>query len=299
MSRNRKNAIRMKPVDIVFEVANYTLLMMLNIIMLYPILYTISVSISDPHAVEMGKIWLYPIGFSPKAYEKIISDSAFLNSYLNTVIYSASGTIVSVLLLSITAYPLSISTLKGRGKITLFFAITMFFGGGLIPTYLVIKGLGMLDTIWAIILPGAMSTWYIVLCRTFFQGISPSLRESAQIDGANEWIILFKIVMPLSKALLAVMALYVIVGQWNSYFGPFIYLNDMDKFPVQLILRRILVEGKSMNQGKNMTANAARLTTPETIRAAAIMVTITPIMCIYPFVQKYFVKGIMIGSIKG
>lgn len=296
-----QSAIRPTAGDRVFSVCNYAFLILLNIIMLYPIIYTFSISISDQLAVQRQEIWLYPVGFTLQAYKEIIADGGLLRAYANTILYSVVATGISVTLLCLTAYPLSVPGLKWKGQITFYFAVTMFFGGGMIPSYLLIRSLGMLNTMWAVVLPGALSTWYIVLCRTFFQGIPGALRESAQLDGASEWVILFRIIIPLSKALLAVMALYVVVGQWNSYFGPFIYLSDEKKFPLQVALRKLLTTAKLTNQeGQTMNYESiANQTTPQTLRCAAIMVTIAPIMCVYPFVQKYFVKGVMIGSIKG
>ena len=285
--------------DRVFHICNYTVLMLLNICMLYPIVYQLSVSISDPLMVERGMVWLLPKGFSMEAYKEILGDRLFLRSYLNTIIYSASAMVISLVLLCLTAYPLSVRELKWRGPITGFFAFTMFFGGGMIPTYLVIRGLGILNTIWAVILPGALGMWNIILCRTFFQNIPESLRESAMLDGASEVRILVSIVIPLSKALMAVMALYIVVGQWNSYFGPFIYLNDSEKYPLQVVLRSILNTGRTTTENAVTTYEDINKTLPQTLRAAALMVTIIPIMCVYPFLQKYFVKGVMIGSIKG
>ena len=285
--------------EVGFTIGNTLFLLVITVCMLYPFLYTMSVSISDPVFVTKGEILLLPKGLNLESYKVVLREPAFLRSYANTFFYSLTSTVISLLLLLVTAYPLSIKSLKGRNKVTMFFAFTMFFSGGMIPSYLVIRQLHMLDTVWAVILPGALSVWNLILCRTFLQGISESLRESASIDGANDWIILFRIIVPLATPLLAVMALYVVVGQWNNYFGPFLYLSDTKLFPLQVVLRRILAQNKILNDGSLTDPTTASRTVTATLRAAAMMVTVLPIICVYPFLQKYFVKGIMVGAIKG
>ena len=288
--------------DSLFTAVNSVLLFIICCIMLYPFVYTFSISISDPIAVTKGQVRLLPVGFSVDSYKLIMESKLFYRAYWNTFVYSVVGAVISVALLMISAYPLSVKSLKGRKWITLFMTVTMFFSGGMIPTYLVIKNIRMLNTIWAIVLPGALSAWSIVLCRTFIQGIPEALRESALIDGAGEWRILSQIIIPLSKALIAVMALYSVVGQWNNYFGPMLYLTDDQKYPLQLVLRRILVDDLFTSiYGRDGIMRTGSRVPPVTqaIRSACIMLTIAPIVCIYPFLQKYFAKGVMVGSIKG
>jgi ABC-type glycerol-3-phosphate transport system permease component len=281
----------------VFIIFNYLFLLIICVVMLYPFVYTLSVSISDPVAVTKGQVKLLPVGFSAEAYKTVSSYSLFLRSYLNTFLYSVLAAVISIVLLLLSAYPLSIPGLKGRRVITLYLTITMFFGGGMIPFYLVIRNLHMLNTIWAVVLPGALGVWNIILCRTFIQGLPDSLREAAKVDGANEWQILFRVVVPLSKALIAVMCLYTVVGQWNQYFGPMLYLTDDRLYPLQVVLRRMLVDDTL----KSFYGTGALGAQPvaQSIRSASIILIIAPIVCMYPFLQKYFTKGVMIGSIKG
>jgi putative aldouronate transport system permease protein len=286
----------------VFGAVNTFALLLLSSAMLYPFIYTLSISISDPIAVTKGQVKLLPVGFSLGSYQVILASKRFFLAYWNTFVYSMVAAAISIILLMLSSYPLSVKSLKGRKWITLYLTITMFFGGGMIPSYLLIRNLHLLNTIWAIVLPGALSTWYIILCRTFIQGIPESLRESAMIDGASEWRILIQIIIPLTKALIAVMALYSVVGQWNNYFGPMLYLTSDNKYPLQLVLRRLLVDDTMKtfygNEGIRRTANAIQPVS-QAISSASMMLTIAPIVCIYPFLQKYFAKGVMIGSIQG
>lgn len=283
--------------DIMFDSLNYIFLTLMIIVMLYPFLYVLSVSISSPDYVIRGLVTLLPKGFDLSAYKAVFRDTLFVRSYLNTVYYSIAATVVSIILLSLTAYPLSIRSLKGRKFFSMMFLFTMYFSGGMIPSYLVVRNLGMINTIWAIIIPGAISTYYIIICRTFFQNIPDSLRESASIDGANDWLILYRIVLPLSMPLLAIMALYAIVGQWNNFFGPFLYLTDQKMYPVQVVLRRILAFDEMMEAGST-SVDRNKLVVSLSLKSAAIMITVLPIIFSYPLLQKYFVKGVMIGSIK-
>lgn len=283
-----------------FDVFNYLLMILLIIIMLYPFLNVLAVSMSDPQSIAMGKVSWFPRGFNIEGYQLILSSRQTWIAYWNTIVYAFIGTTISLICTSLMAYPLSINNFVAKKFITIYLAITMFFSGGLIPTYLLIRDLGMINTLWVMVIPGAISAWNVIVYRTFFKGISPELRESAYLDGANDITILFKIILPLSKALLATFALFSIVGHWNTWFAALIYLSDENRFPIQMILRRILfIAGPSETHEMAATMISARLVHPRNIQMAVIIVTVAPILCVYPFLQKHFVKGVMIGSIKG
>ena len=295
------------PAAILFNVFNLTFLALIGLTTIFPILYVLFNSFSRLEAVAQFKVVFYPIGFQTRAYRQIFESRFIMRSYLNTIYYSLSGVSFSLLLLVITAYPLSIAEFYGRRFITILFAVTMFFSGGLIPTYLLVKGVGFINTVWALIVPNAIGVFYLVIIRTNFQMLPESLRESARIDGASHLRILFSLVLPLSKAILATMFLFIIVGHWNSFFAPLIYIREIERQPLQVILRDILVRTKMSQmdiahfQGIDMY-NATAHYEPgllEALRAAAVMVAIGPIILVYPFIQKYFVKGVLIGSIKG
>ncbi|HOJ10994.1 MAG TPA: carbohydrate ABC transporter permease [Clostridiales bacterium] len=288
------NKINNKPMNIIIGV----FLLLLDAVMLYPIIYVFSVSISDTFRVIAGDVVLFPKGFSLESYKIILNDTYFTRSYLNTVIYSVLGTFITLMLVTLTAYPLSIRKFRSKKYITYIHVFTMFFGGGMIPTYLVIKSLGLIDTIWAMVLPNAIGVWYLLIFRSFFSDISYSLHESAYIDGANDWIILYKIIIPLSKPVIATISLFTIVAIWNDFFSALLYLNDRNKHPLQMTLRRILLASQ-VTRKENFQAEDLTKTVSLTMKSAAIFITILPIILIYPFIQKHFVKGVMIGSIKG
>lgn len=297
----RSTKVKESTTDRIFNVVLIIVLILLNILMLYPFLYVLSTSISDPGQVMAGNVWLWPVGFDLTAMKQIMQYPLFLNSYLNTILYSVGGTCATLFMTSLTAYPLAQSKFRLRGAIAKIYLFTMFFGGGMIPTYLVYKDLGLVDNIFVMILPGALTAWNIILCRTFFQGIPESLHESAYLDGASDWTILWRIVMPLSKPVLATIALFSMVGIWNDFFTGLIYFNDNTKFPLQLILRMILINA-SMSGNPAESGNVMdfmQRTSTQALKSASIVISIAPIICVYPFIQKYFVKGVMIGSVKG
>lgn len=289
-----------------FDAAIYVILTLLIFACFYPFLYVFSVSISDSVPVASGHVKLLPIGFDTFAYETILGDRTIIRAYANTILYAVSATALTLLLTSLTAYPLALRHFYGRHVLTVFFTVTMFFTGGLIPTFLLIRNLGMLDTIWAIILPGALGMWNIIILRTNFQALPDELREAAYIDGFGNWRILFRIVLPLSKPILATIALFTLVGQWNNFFGPLLYLNSPDKYPLQIILRKLIIIGEMRGEYLESQANelsdagqSDMLGFYESLKMAAIMVSIGPIIAVYPFIQKYFVKGVLVGSVKG
>lgn len=270
---------------------------LLSATFLYPVIYALSMSVSNAKILGARNIKLLPEGFTLQSYEYLLSDGRILRYYLNTVVYAVTGTFVSLLVTSMIAYALSIKSFSGRGFITVFLLITMFFSGGMIATYLLMVDLGLINTIWVMILPG-VGAWSVMIYKTFFSQLPESLKESARIDGANHFVILFRIVIPLSKALLATMALFSIVGFWNDYFGALLYLQNQDMHPIQMLLRKLLVTLDYKDMRFLSQTNRLALTSSRTVKCAAIIITILPVLCVYPFVQKYFAKGVLIGSIK-
>lgn len=283
--------------DRIFLIVDYIILLFVMIITLYPFIYVVSASISDPGALARGEVWLLPKGFSLDAYRRVFDNPQIWNSYYNTIWYVVVGTAINLFMTIITAYPLSRKSFSGRSTIMMLIAFTMFFGGGMVPTYLLIKELGLLNTRWAIVLPGAISTWNLIIMRTFFESIPESLQEAAIIDGCNDISILARIVLPLSMPVIAVMVLFYAVAHWNSYFNALLYLNDQKLYPLQMVLRQILIQLEGNEMIQDLTEG--REATSQTVRYATIIVAIVPIICVYPFLQKYFVKGVMIGAIKG
>ncbi|MBO9606171.1 MAG: carbohydrate ABC transporter permease [Paenibacillaceae bacterium] len=287
-----------------FDAANYLLLILLTLSILVPFVYMFSISVSAPLPIANHQIGLLPKGINWQSYAAVFHDNQIVNAYWNSIRYTALGTFLVLAIGSLTAYPLSLRRFKARTALTLYFTVTMFVSGGLIPAFLNIKSLGMLDTIWAIALPSAFGFWNIIILRTNFQGIPQELYESAFMDGANDWHIFTRIVLPLSKAILATISLFASVGFWNAYFGPLMYLTSPDMQPLTIILRRILIANEVLSSDAVDNANsmfdaAAFLGRTEGIRMATIFVTIGPIVLVYPFIQKYFVKGVLVGSIKG
>ncbi|WP_018755526.1 carbohydrate ABC transporter permease [Paenibacillus terrigena] len=296
----KKNPYKIKePMgDRVFLSVVYVILAIVVLAMLYPFVYVVSVSISDPAEVIAGKVAFFPKGFDLGAFKTMINHPIFFTAYKNTIVYTALGTFFTLFFTAITAYPLSKEKFQMRSFLSKVYLITMFFGGGMIPTYLAYKSLHILDTIWVMVLPGALSAWNIILMRSFFRNIPESLSESAYIDGATDPQILVKIILPLSKPILATIGLFTAVGIWNGYFNALLYLNDTEKYPLQMILRSILVAATFNPSEKDAYAQLNHSAT-ESLKMASIVITTLPIMCIYPFIQKYFVKGLMVGSIKG
>lgn len=287
----------------IFDVFNILFMLLIGVIMLYPFLNVIAVSLSSNDQVMMGNISIIPKDLNLGAYKMVLEDPLVWNSYGNTILYAIGSVVCTLGFTSLLAYPLSVDDFKGKKIITIYLTITMFFGGGLIPTYLWIKQMGLLNTYWVMVLPGCVGAYNVFVFRTFFQGIAKELRESAYIDGANDLVILFRIVLPLSKALLATFTLFTIVGTWNSWFNALIYLNDELKYPLQLVLRRYLFNaadgiGGTMDQAMKMQM-AQMHVNAKSVQMAVIVVAMLPITFIYPFLQKYFAKGVTLGAIKG
>jgi putative aldouronate transport system permease protein len=289
--------IKQSPSGRVFDGLNYFFMLVLAFITLYPFYYVAISSISAGTAVARAAVSVIPIKPTLASYKMMLQDSYFLSSMFNTVKYTIIGTFINLLMSVLCAYPLSISTFSGRKFFTAIIVFTMFFSGGLIPTYLVVKSLGLIDTIWAVVIPGAISTVNMIIIRTFFQGIPSSLKESAYIDGANDIYILIIIILPLSKPVLATMTLFYATGHWNNFFTALLYITDKAKYPLQLFLRNMLISDQMSEQYADISRELDVV--PTTLKYAAIMISSLPIVMVYPFVQRYFVKGVMIGSLKG
>lgn len=289
-------AKRESPSDHVFSAVRTIILVIFCLLILYPIYYMFIVSISDGFSVLRGEVSLYPIGINLDAYKTILSDEYIPRSYLNTVIYTVLGTLISLVMTSLCAYPLSRRNCFGRGAMAMFVVFTMFFDAGMVSNLMVVNSLKIGNTLWAIVLPGAINVWYMVIMRTFFDSIPVEIYESAYIDGANELTIFVRMVLPLSKSIIATMILFYAVGQWNSFFPALIYLNDRELFPMQLVLRNIVLGSDSAGSQSVSTDTAVM---GQNIKYAVIFITVLPILVVYPFAQKYFVKGIMVGSVKG
>ena len=285
----------------VFDGLNILFLCLLSFITLYPIYYLVIVSISDGYYVSRNVVHWYPIGVNFEVYKSILNYNLFMRSYGNTIIYTVVGTVVNLIMTMLCAYPLSRQELYGRKIMTALVTFTMFFSGGLVPLFLQVTSLGLRDSMWALILPGAISTYNMIVMRSFFQNIPAELHESAYLDGANDITVLFRIVLPLSGAMLATMTLFYAVGHWNSYFNALIYLDTREKYPLQLVLRNIVIQGSDtemLNYAGTASETASTIAT-QNYKYAAIVVAILPILMVYPFVQRFFVKGVMIGSLKG
>lgn len=284
----------------IFSIVNYGILLVCSIIALYPLVFTFSMSISDPIFVAQNKIFIFPKGFSLESYKIVFDDSQLLLYYYNTLWYTIVGTSLNVLITLVSAYPLSRKRYFLRNKIMIMITITMFFGGGLIPSFILVNQLGIYNTRWAIILPSAISTWNLILCRTFFQGIPDSLEEASTIDGATQFKIFSKIFLPLSMPIIAVLVLFYAVGHWNSYFSAMLYLPNVALQPMQVYLRKVLIlANTSLTVGDKLPFGSERSMATLQLKYTVIIVATLPILAIYPFLQKYFVQGVMIGSIKG
>lgn len=292
--------------DKIFLALNYLYVTFAFLIVAYPLVYMISASISNPKDVASGAMWLFPKNITFEGYQRVFQDNRIWNGYANTILYTIVGTAVNLAVTIPAAYALSRRDFVGRNFFMGMFMVTMFFGGGLVPSYLLIKNLGMINSMWALILPAAASVWNIIVSRTFFQGTIPGeIQEAAQIDGCSNFRLFFNIILPLSMPIIAVMALFYGVGHWNSYFSAMIYLNDSEKYPLQLVLRQILVLQEMSAQGTGtMDSTAAtalnnKAEVAALVRYAVIIVSTLPIIIVYPFIQRYFVQGVMIGSVKG
>lgn len=281
--------------DRAFTVGVYAVLAVLCLIVIYPLYYMLIVSVSDGYAVIRGEVSLLPKGVNFGAYAYVLGDRYIPRSYLNTIVYTVLGTLINVVMTALCAYPLSRKKLFGRGFFTLLIVFTMFFDAGIISNFMVVLSLGIKNTIWAILLPPAINVWYMIIMRTFFSDIPEELHESAYIDGANDLTIFLRIILPLSKAVLATMIVFYAVWHWNSFFPALVYLDDRLLYPMQLILRNMLLE----SDAGSATVSSDLAVMGRNIKYAAVFITVLPILVVYPFAQKYFVKGVMVGSVKG
>ncbi|KKC47207.1 MULTISPECIES: carbohydrate ABC transporter permease [Paenibacillus] len=278
---------------------NRLLLACIVLVVLVPLIYVAVASFMEPTALLNKGISFHLKDYSVEGYKLILSNKAMVRGFLNALFYSGAFALITVAVSVCAGFPLSIDSFAGRKFFMTAFVFTMFFGGGLIPTFLVIKQLGMLDTVWAILIPGAVNVWNIILARTFFKGIPRELSEAAKVDGASELTIFLNIVLPLSKPIMFVLALYAFVGQWNSFFDAMIYLENTKLYPLQLVLRSILIQNQVSPEMLTDRAQAAELKRlSEIIKYASIVISSLPLLIMYPFFQKYFEKGVMVGSLK-
>ncbi len=295
----RHSLINNSPVDRLILFVNKVLLVLIVLAVIVPIAYVLIGSFLKPNILLNQGISFNPDHWTLDGYRRIFEDGSIVRGFLNSVFYASGFTFVAVVFTVLAGYSLSVETLVGKKIITIFFLFAMFFNGGMIPTYLVIRNLGMLNTPWAIILPGAVGVWNIILTRTFFKGVPNELKEAAQIDGASDLKIFLSVILPLSKPIIFVIALFAFIGQWNSYFNAMIYLDDRSLYPLQLVLREILVQNEvPPGMIADQLARAEMQRIAEMIKYSSIVVASLPLMVMYPFFQKYFEKGVMVGSLK-
>ncbi|QHW31850.1 carbohydrate ABC transporter permease [Paenibacillus rhizovicinus] len=293
-----KRTIRESTGDRAFMFVVYTILTLVLIAVLYPLIYIISSSISSPQAVSSGKVWLWPVDISFAGFETIFKSSQIMSGYGNSLFYTAAGSFISVALTVMLAYPLSRRSFFGRGAITMIITFTMIFSGGLIPTYLVVKSMHLINTRWALLIPNAIWVWQVLIARSFFQASIPEeLIEASEIDGCSDVRFMRSVVIPLSKPIIAVLVLMYAVGQWNAYFDALIYLKSADLFPLQLILRSIIIQNNS--GAMDVSKMVEHQQQAELLKYALIVVATLPVLMIYPFVQRFFVQGMLVGSVKG
>ncbi|MBS4828033.1 MAG: carbohydrate ABC transporter permease [Firmicutes bacterium] len=288
--------------DRMFDIFNYTFLAILLVIVAYPLYYVLIASISDPYEVYAGKTFLLPSKVTFEGYARVFKEKSIATGYINSIYYTVLGTVVSVALIITTGYCVSKKTLPFRKSIMMFYVFTMYFNGGLIPTYLVVAKMGLLNSVWSLILPGGVAVFNVIVCRTFFESSIPEeLYEAASIDGSSNLRTFFRIALPLSKPILAVMVIFTMVAYWNDWFTALIYMSEKSKYPLQLALRQILIQSQAtatmMGNMDGGYAEANKIT--ELIKFSSIVVGAVPMLIAYPFVQKYFEKGFMAGAVKG
>lgn len=289
------------PSDKLFVIFNYLLLVVVCLVVLLPLIHVVSASFSDPNAVLNGKVQLLPVSPNLRGYSAVFKNPRILNGFGNSFFYVIAGTTINIIVTLACAYPLSRKEFTGRNAISALIVFTMYFSGGIIPTYLLLRNLGMINTIWAILLPTALSPWNMVLCRTYIVNTIPDeLYEAASMDGTTPFGCLIRVVIPLSKPILAVLVLYYGVGHWNAYFNAMMYLNKQDLWPLTLYLREILINSNiDPTMLSDVSAAEAAQGLSDLLKYSVIVIASLPMMILYPFVQKFFVKGVMIGSVKG
>ncbi len=283
----------------IFQTLNALVLGVIAVSMIYPFIYIISISLSTPAEASRGGLHLFPREISLAAYKLVLSDSAILAGFGNSTLRMVLGTTLTLVATCLAAYPLARPGMPHRGLLTFLILFTMVFTGGMVPNYLLIQELGLLNSRWALILPVMITAFNVIVVKNFFQAIPESLWESARIDGASEWTILFRIYIPLSGPVLATVALWTMVFHWNSWFDAMLYITDDSKQVLQIFLQRIVVDNATEALETGVSSDQASSFTPETIKAATVVVTLVPIMLVYPFLQRFFTKGIMLGSVKG
>lgn len=304
MGKNKRSVKLTERGDEKFDIFNTILMVVILLVIAWPVWYVCIASVSDPAQVGAGRVVLWPKGFTLQAYERIVNYSQIWTGYFNTIVYTGVGTLLNVVLTICAAYPLSRQDFMPRKFFLKFMLITMYFSGGMVPTYLVMKGIGAVNTIWAMILPGACSVTNMLITRTYFESsIPPTLREAAELDGANCLDYLVKIVLPLSKPVIAVITLYYAVGHWNDFYNALIYITRSSLYPLQMFLRELLFDSREALEAASTllgdSTSVARMQLAEQLKYSSIIVATIPVLIMYPFVQKYFVKGVMIGAVKG
>ena len=305
MAREKNKTIKRSKSDVIFDGVIFVILTFILLIVAYPLYFIIISSFSSPDKVSSGQVVFYPIGFTLEGYKKVFENNQVVTGFINSLIYTTVGTCVNLLLTIPTAYALSRKKFQGRKAVTIFYMITMFISGGMIPTYLVVQKLGLLASMWALILPGSLSVYNMIVARTFFQqNISEELYEAAELDGCGHGRFFFSIALPLSKAIIAIMVLYYGVGHWNSYFNALLYMQTEDKYPLQLVLRSILVQNsaqlsQTITSAAQQEAMRKQQEAVELMKYSLIIISSIPVLILYPFIQRHFTKGVMIGSVKG
>jgi putative aldouronate transport system permease protein len=293
--------IRLTMGEKLFSAANIVIMTLLIVIFLYPIINMAAISMSGDVAVLRAEVTVFPIGFNTQAYNKIIANAMLWRSILNSLFVAFVGCGLSLIMVSVAAYPLAFADFYGKKLYTILILFTMWFSGGIIPTFMTIRNLGLIDSLWALIVNSLLSAYHVVIARSYFQSIPKSMVESARIDGANDYRILFRIIMPLSKPVLATIALWIIVGHWNDYLNSLIFLSSRDNYTLQLVLKEIVLYSESSLYGLSMAVTGGGGGVSDLgpqVRNAALVVSMIPMIVIYPFVQRYFVSGIMLGAVK-
>lgn len=287
--------------DKIFIVSVYAILSIILVIVLYPLIYVVAASFSDPQAVISGKVVLWPVDVTLRGYQAVFKNPKILTGFANSLFYMFVGTAINLVMTMLCAYPLSRKEFTARNKIAALFVFTMYFSGGLVPSYMIVSKLGLINTRWAMLIPTAMSTYNMIIARTYMvNSIPDELYEAAQLDGCSPFKYLLKVIVPLSKPIIAVLALYYGIAKWNNYFDAMLYLNDTSKWPITMVLREILIQNQI---DPTMLTDASALSKlqgmTELLKYSVIVVASVPVLMIYPFVQKYFVKGVTIGAVKG
>ncbi|WP_282940731.1 carbohydrate ABC transporter permease [Paenibacillus sp. RC67] len=284
--------------DISLDLFSYTLLLLMAVATLLPFANVLSKSVSEEWAVVSGKVGILPVGFQLKTMEYVVTSSQFLNSFIISVLVTVAGTALSILITAVTAYPLSKRNLPFMNVIMVLFVFTMMFSGGIIPNYLLMKNLGLINSLWSLILPATISVFNLLVIKSYYESLPEALEDSAKIDGARTFTILFRIILPLSGPVIATIALFYAVYYWNDFFNPMLYINDPSLKPLQLYLRDIVMDADS-SSAVNKSVDDLMNVSPEGVRAATVIASTVPILLVYPFLQKYFIKGVLIGSVKG